>query len=107
MHYNVMAGVAVRYIPGATGEWQQFYDDGEITVMQFTGFKDKNGRNIYEDDIVISNLSGETDFMVDVIGDIRHLFPLDSGRAFDNKWLVWEVLGNIWEHPHLIFQPVQ
>ena len=71
------------------------------TYMQSTGLRDKNDKLIFEGDIVKSHIDSYPD-EIDVIEDIRKLYPLNSGRAFDNSWIQFEIIGNIYENPELL-----
>ena len=81
-----------------------YWDEEEVVIMQYTGLKDKNGKEIYEGDIV---KFGEDEIPYEVY---RH----DSG-SFDAKglslweWISengeeneWEVIGNTHDNPELL-----
>lgn len=83
----------------------------EITLIQSTGLKDKNGKEIFEGDI----LAFETDegiLNVNVFWDNKHaLFMFESKKYNEEELLAelvvnntypFEISGNIYENPELL-----
>ena len=82
----------------------------EAIVMQFTGLKDKNGKEIYEGDIVIDQLDRiyTIEYSVDTCS-FKLVKDFDSGSMFDKrgKFVLFDamnlaIVGNIYENPELI-----
>ena len=82
--------------------------------MQSTGLKDKNGKEIFEGDVVTyAPLKGLAEYER---GEVRYDEPfaawclsrpegfLDPLLEYTGMWTpdCWEVIGNIWENPTLL-----
>jgi hypothetical protein len=104
-----------EYIPFQFGVgWSDWEKSWLSDLMQFTGLKDKQGKEVYEGDIIKAVLedSGELKDVVEQVyyteeyaafGPFCHLMHYDEGRWIDclqND--EFEVIGNIYEHPELL-----
>lgn len=92
-------------------QYNSFYFPEEVEVMQCTGLKDKNGKLIYEADIVKFNF--DTDEIKAVVSwDDKELigFYLNTTDYFKDKYVTdydfykndYEVIGNIYENKELL-----
>ena len=101
-----------------TTMYSDYFDTEDMILMQYTGLKDKNGKEIYEGDIVKFKLyKGEEEkyfvgkveyfgssFIVDANNDSDyHVYDLD-GFGIDFKYNLedCEVIGNVWEDSDLL-----
>lgn len=79
---------------------------GEIfKISQYTGLKDKNGKEIYEGDILIWEINGK-EIKASVIFDVG-AFWMDkdeNGYSVCNDWYrgEYKIIGNIYENSELI-----
>lgn len=100
--YKIHEGI-VFFLDKNTGIWVGKYDEGykEFDLMQYTGLKDENGKEIYEGDIVFESF-GEKYYKV--------VFENGSFRAEVDEYSldledyahICEVVGNIYESPELM-----
>lgn len=82
---------------GTRGEHQEGVGDYEI--MQFTGLKDKNGKEIYEGDIVDFNTMGVNELLR---AEYDGLYVIKTGQEITPNEVYCEIIGNIYENPELL-----
>jgi hypothetical protein len=72
-------------------------DDTLVIFLQFTGLRDKNGKEIYEGDIVMVGGSSEPKVMEFLVGDFVAGKIYGGAEAYR-----MEVIGNIYDNPDLL-----
>lgn len=88
-------------------ELKAVYPHKELTICLWTGLKDKNGKEIYEGDILkFETLEGDNNktLVGEVYFYVRSWYAkvptLGCVDFYGEEHS--EVIGNIWEHPHLL-----
>lgn len=85
--------------------------DPQWHLMQYTNLKDKNGREIYEDDLVkmhIVVLSPDDKVgRVEYTSEYGYSLLVHGRRIRQSDWANdedanYEVIGNVWENPELL-----
>lgn len=120
LRHNAIAGNGqCLFVPSGVGEYT-WINLAECKIMQFTGLKDKNGKEIYEGDILLSLVQSMRDNSITkVVGEVYFDEKL-GGYMFGNKHSTdkesdtvefgvcmalsdsVEIIGNIYENPELL-----
>ena len=99
--YNPMRGIGWGLYDS---KYQNRFASGEYhELMQYTGLKDKNGKEIYEGD-VIKDSQGDVGYVMyhESENSAEYIITTDG----ENGWYFWdsepnEIIGNIHENPEL------
>ena len=94
----------------STGKLEYLYQDQPYTIQQYTGLKDKNGKEIYEGDICNAGMvTGPIDFIIGgfslASNPLIEFLPKDAcifSPDYDPSWIDVEVIGNIMQNPELL-----
>ena len=98
-HYNFFGTIKDEMVD----ENGNLFEVAPSTVGQYTGLKDKNGKEIYEDDILLDE-SGAYAVVYYSMGS----FCVDFGEGFDLQYFtdsiheICYVAGNIHDNPELL-----
>lgn len=111
----------IKTVPHVTVVNQQYRGEDlklvvgkDCELMQFTGLLDKNGKEIYEGDIIIEDVQNEMgSFTREIPLEVYFNSVIGAFRAEDRKdkihdWSIGknsEIIGNIYENPDLLPTP--
>lgn len=80
------------------------YDFDDVVLMQSTGLKDKNDKEIFEGDIIDSTdgfLTGVIEFRVSLGMFVSDLVEYSNFERLCNVASSRKIIGNVWKHPEL------
>ena len=86
-------------------QYNDYFDTEDMILMQYTGLHDKNGKEIYEGDI-LKFIQWNDIYLVKYIGTAFYLCR--KGNNGFNKITTWnnaeksEIIGNITDNPELL-----
>ena len=94
-NFQNRAEFSVVTVLGVIGDSQQI-------LMQYTGLKDNNDKEIYEGDMVLFNKGLEGGFVKTIKWDFQALHNLKTQINYYSQDCTAEVIGNIYENPELV-----
>ena len=79
----------------------------KITIMQYTGLKDKMGEKIYEGDVVENfyrekSIYGSRPATEKIVVSIPEIYRNTNLYFQDSIWVYGTIIGNIYENPELL-----
>lgn len=82
----------------------EWLSNNDLNLMQSTGFRDKNGKEIFEGDIIDSTdgfMTGVVEFREALGMFVNNLVEYNNFERLCNVASSRKIIGNIWEHPEL------
>ena len=86
-------------------EQTNYYNFDDIVLMQSTGLTDKNGKEIFEGDILDSEdgfLAGVVELRQDLGMFVSTLIKYNNFERLCNVLDSTQIIGNVWENPELL-----
>lgn len=80
----------------------------EVELMQYTGLKDINGKEICEGDLLEFEIEDELGNFINVVIWEKGCFALRAEKEYDYvdyplfEWINGRIIGNIYENPELL-----
>ena len=97
-HGNILASVTLAEC--------LFYKVDPTTVGQYTGLTDKNGKRIFEGDIIRTERNGGRTYFVlfddDLCAFIGRVYERNIFTTFEGDGDRYEVIGNVHDNPELL-----
>lgn len=77
---------------------------GRFVLQQYTGLQDKNGRKIFEGDIIRWHERVTADYQINFNDGVFCLDGMGSSNLYHHREDLekWEVIGNIYANPELL-----
>lgn len=107
--YGGFSNGAICAIRQTVEKYGDIHDVVIETVGQFTGLTDKNGKRIFEGDVMVFCQGATRPFEIRWDGLGWKMFCADGTRIKDSfeSWEIWymqksEVIGNIYDNPELL-----
>lgn len=105
---EVMVGDSDIWIFDEDSEGNEWIVNNDLTLMQSTGLKDKNGKEIFEGDIIDYNGRKAVVKWHGSYASFIYMF-VDELRSRNQEWdplylayMKCEIIGNIYENPELV-----